>query len=163
MSAADIKAVFETVEQDHRLVLDKMRALKEAVDCLLRPENTDNAVRSVLGQLRESNRFFGTQFDAHLAEEERTLFPFLERGQWDGPALVTRLRNEHAEIRRLREELSKCLSVASEIEDEPPRMVLRDVVAFGWELWDALDEHAHTETQAVYQEAARFLQSGVGV
>jgi hypothetical protein len=161
MSAAQITAALNTVEQDHRLVLEKMQALKGAVSCLLESEDEDAGVRCVLTRLRESNRFFASRFEAHMDEEERTLFPYLERQEPEGPALVARLRQEHAEIRRLREELGKCLAVASEIEDEPPRMVLRDVLAFGWELWEALDNHAHAETQAVHQAAARYLQSAV--
>ena len=35
------------------------------------------------------------------------------------------------------------------------RVVLRDLVAYGWELGDLLDEHAHTETRAVHPCIAR--------
>lgn len=125
MSAAQIMAALSTVEQDHRLVLEKMQALKGAVSCLLESGDGDAGVRCVLVRLRESNRFFAGRFEAHLEEEERTLFPFLERQKPEGPALVACLRQEHAEIRRLRDELGKCLGVAFEIEDDPPRMVLR--------------------------------------
>ena len=161
MSAAEVTAVLNTVEQDHRLVLQKMQALKEAVGCLTDPGPGDDDVRCVLGRLRQSNRFFASQFEAHLEEEERTLFPFLEREKPEGPALVAGLRDEHAEIRRLRDELGNCLEIALEVEDAPPLMVLRDVLAFGWELWEALDSHAHVETQAAHRAAARYLQSAV--
>jgi hemerythrin-like domain-containing protein len=156
MSSAELGAVLNTVEQDHRLVLEKMRVLKDAVGCLLGPGAVD--VRGVLDRLRQSNDYFAGQFEAHMQEEERALFPFLERQKPEGPALVARLRQEHAEIRRLREEFGKCLAVAFEIEDDPPKMVLRDVLAFGWELWELLDNHAHVETQAVHQGADRYLR-----
>jgi iron-sulfur cluster repair protein YtfE (RIC family) len=155
MSANELTAVLNTVEQDHRLVLENMQALKAAVNCLLDPGAVN--VRRILGRLRESYEYFSTQFEAHLEEEERTLFPFLARHRADGPALVARLRQDHAEIRRLREELGNCLAVAFEVEDAPPKMVLRDVLAFGWELWELLDNHAHVETQLVHQGSARYL------
>jgi hypothetical protein len=161
MSAAEVMAVLGTVEQDHRLVLEKMQSLKEALGCLLAPVEGGPHVRCILGRIRESNRFFASQFAAHLEEEERTLFPFLERQRPDGPIIVDRLHRDHADIRRLRDELDKCLAVALEVEDDPPRMVLRDVLAFGWELWEALDNHAHLETQAAHQGAARYLQASV--
>jgi hemerythrin-like domain-containing protein len=161
MSAVEVMAVLDTVEEDHRLVLEKMQSLKEAVGCLLEPDGRPGDVRAALGRLRDSNRFFAGRFEAHMAEEERTLFPFLERQKPDGPPLVTRLRKDHAEIRRLREELGKCLAVAEEIEDDPPKMVLRDVLAFGWELWELLDDHAHLETQAAHRGADRYLQSAL--
>jgi hypothetical protein len=158
MSAAELTAVLNTVEQDHRLVLAKMHVLKDALSCLLEPGKIDP--RPVLARLLESNEFIATRFQAHMEEEERTLLPLLER-QPGGPALVARLRRDHAEIRRLREEFGKCLAVALQIEDEPPKMVLRDVFAFGWELWDALDDHAHAETRAAHQVAGRHLQAAV--
>ena len=156
MSAAELTAVLNTVEQDHRLVLGKMQALKDAVSCLLEPGKID--ARPILARLWETNEFFATQFQVHLEEEERTLFPFLERQPPEGPALVARLRRDHAEIRRLREEFGKCLAVALECEDAPPKMVLRDVFTFGWELWDALGTHAHAETRAVHQAASRYFR-----
>jgi hypothetical protein len=156
MSATELTAVLNTVEQDHRLVLGKMHALKDAVTCLLEPGAID--ARPILARLQQSNEFFATQFEAHLEEEERTLFPFLERQPPEGPALVARLRRDHAEIRRLREEFGKCLAVAQEIEDGPPKMVLRDVFAYGWELLDVLDHHANAETRAVHQAAGRYFQ-----
>ncbi len=161
MSAAQITAVLNTVEQDHRLVLQKMEALKESVSCLMNPGPEGADVRCVLGRLRENSRFFASQFEAHVADEERILFPLLEGQKPEGPDLVASLGQEHAEIRRLREELSKCLEVALEVEDELPVMVVRDVFTYGWELWEALDNHAHVETQAVHRATARYLQSAV--
>ena len=38
MNATELVAALNTVEQDHRLVLDKVQALKEAVCCLVDPE-----------------------------------------------------------------------------------------------------------------------------
>ena len=40
-------------------------------------------------------------------------------------------------------------------------MVLRDLLAYGWELWELLDNHAHAETQAVHQCVAQSL-AGAG-
>jgi hypothetical protein len=155
MNAAELTAALSTVEQDHRLLLEKMRVLKKAVGCLLGPREVP--LRRILGRLRDSNDYFATQFESHLEGEERELFPLLER-EPDGPALVGRLRRDHAEIRRLRAEFGNCLAVALETEDAPARMVLRDVLAFGWELWGLLDDHARAETQAVREAAARSLQ-----
>jgi hemerythrin-like domain-containing protein len=157
MNAPELTAVLNTVEQDHRLVLERMQVLKDAVSCLL--ETGEVQIPQILGRLRDTNGFFSTQFESHLEEEERTLFPFLERRRPDGPALVARLRRDHAEIRRLREEFGNCLAVAHDVEDAPPKMVLRDVLTYGWELWGMLDEHAHVETQAAHQGAAQFLQN----
>jgi Hemerythrin HHE cation binding domain len=149
MNAAELVAALNTVEQDHRLVLDKVQALKEAVCCLVDPEGA--GLRRALDRLRDLNDYFATQFAVHLDEEETTLFPLLERHRPAGADLVGRLRAEHAEILRKREELDNCLEVASDLEDALPRALVRDLLAYGWELWDLLDNHAHAETRAVHE------------
>jgi hypothetical protein len=65
------------------------------------------------------------------------------------------LRREHAEIRRRCQELGNCLEVADDLENEFPRMVLRDLLTYGWELWELLDDHARTETRAVHRYLAQ--------
>ncbi len=147
MHTAELMAALDTVEDDHELVLQKMQALKQAVSGLLDLEHAD--VHAIVAQLRDSNAFFSTQFETHMQEEETTLFPLLERFAADGPALVARLRQEHAELRRRLEAFGNCLHVAVEVEDELPRMVLRDLLTDGWALWEMLDQHAHTETQGL--------------
>jgi hypothetical protein len=141
-------------------VLDKVRGLKDAVSCLLDPGAGD--LSGAVGRLRELYEYFTTRFTAHLEEEEETLFPLLER---DGPAgaeLTAGLRLEHAEIRRKLEELGNSLGVAAELEDGLPRPVLRDLIADGWQLWGALDSHAHAETRALHQAIDRsFLAEPV--
>jgi hemerythrin-like domain-containing protein len=149
MSAASFQAALNTVEQDHELVLTKMRALKSAIDAVLAAPDTDRAL--VLERFRNIHSFFATHFEDHLKEEEQTLFPLLEEQHPAGPELVARLRREHAEIRSKREDLGNCLHVAGELEDYLPDMVVRDLLTFGWRLWEMLDNHAHVETKAVQQ------------
>jgi hemerythrin-like domain-containing protein len=158
MNATDLLPVLNTVEHDHRLVLDKMRALKETATYLLDPRGIDP--RQILDRLHKLHDYFTTQFTAHLEEEETTLFPLLVQHQPEGPELVARLRREHAEIRHLCEELGNCLGVADELEGTFPRMVLRDLLAYGWDLWGLLDDHARTETQAVYRYLAQTIDDG---
>lgn len=86
-----------------------------------------------------------------MLEEETGLFPFLERYRPGGADLVARLRQEHAQIRRMRAEFSNCLALALDLDDELPRMVIRDLLTYGWDLWEVVDQHAHAETQAVHQ------------
>jgi len=155
MNAAELMAALNTVEQDHRLVLDKVQALKEAVSCLLEPSITD--MRCTLRRFWEINEFLSTQFTSHMEEEETSLFPFLEQYTPEGRDLVGRLRLEHEEIRRMREEFGNCLHVASELEPDLPKAVLRDLLADGWALWEIMDNHAHAETQGVRQCIARQL------
>ena len=157
MSAAELKAALDTVEQDHQLVLDKMQALKEAVGHLLDPEVEDP--RPALDRLRDLNRFFVTQFGNHLEQEEIALFPLLER--YEGRELVARLRHEHTEICRRLEEFNNCLSIAVELE-VPPVAVRRDLLTYGWDFLELMDNHAHIETQAVGRCMARSLR-GNGV
>ncbi len=146
MNATELMAALDTVEQDHQLILDKMTGLKAAVACLLEPATNCHAA---LDRLRELNDFFATAFETHMQEEEVTLFPLLEKNGPDSVALVKHLLDQHAEIRGRLEEFDKCLHVADETEDNLQKMVVRDLVAFGWELWQTLDEHARLETQAV--------------
>src|SRR3954453_21500861 len=129
MNATEVMAALETVEQDHRLVLDKAQALKETVSCLLDPKGMDP--RRVLDRLQEISEYCATQLEAHMEEEETTQFPFLERHTPEGPELVARLRSEHDEIRRRREEFDNCLKVAAELEDGLPRAVQRDLLGYG--------------------------------
>jgi hemerythrin-like domain-containing protein len=153
MNATDLLPAMNTIEQDHCLVLDKMRALKETASYFLGLGGT--TPRQVIDRLRSLHDYFATQFTAHMAEEESTLFPLLEQHHPEGPELVARLRREHGEIRRRCEELGKCLEVADDLEDECPRMVLRDLLAYGWDLWELLDDHARTETRAIHRYLAQ--------
>jgi len=153
MKTDEIMAALSTVEQDHQLVLDKMQSLREAVGGLLEP---NTPARQTLARLQELNRFFATQLITHMEEEEVTLFPLLERYQPEGPKLVKRLREEHVDIRRQLDEFGNCLNVALQL-DEAPRVVLRDLLAYGWDFLEALDNHAHVETQSVHLCFARSL------
>jgi len=154
MNAVEIMAALSTVEQDHQLVLDRMQALRLAVSGLLEP---NTPVGRTLDQLRELNSYFVTQLTTHLEEEEVTLFPLLERHGPEGPELVTRLRVEHTEIRRQLEEFGNCLEIALQLEDTP-RAVLRDLLAYGWDFLESLDNHAHVETQGVHLCLPRSFQ-----
>jgi len=107
----EITAVLNTVEQDHVLVLENIRALKEAVTALMRPP-TKIDVRAVLEQLCDSQCYFNGRFESHMEEEERTLFPFLARQKPCGPRVVAQLRQEHGEIRHLREKFGNSLDLA---------------------------------------------------
>jgi hemerythrin-like domain-containing protein len=155
MHAAASVAALITVEEDHRLVLEKMHALRDAISWLITPGSP--GPRRALERLREVHDYFATHFAAHLLEEERTLFPYLRRCLPDGPDLVARLQAEHAEIRHKREEFGNCLDVAAELGDKLPSAVFNDLLVFGWELWDILDHHAHAETYAVQRCLARSL------
>jgi hypothetical protein len=155
MNAAASLAALDTVEEDHRLVLEKMRALRDAIGWLISPGAPGR--RRAVERLREVHDYFATHFAAHLLEEERTLFPYLRRNLPDGADLVARLQAEHTEIRRKREEFGNCLDVAAELGDGLPSAVVNDLLVFGWELWDILDHHAHAETYAVQRCLARCL------
>ena len=153
MNAAEIRAALNTVEQDHQLVLEKMKGLKDAVSCLL---EAGADYHGALARLRDLNRYFATAFETHMQEEEVHLFPLLEKDGSEGAAVVKRLQDDHAEIRRRLEEFDKCLDVASQTEDRPQKMVMRDLLTFGWELWEILNDHARLETQTVRQCLLRF-------
>jgi hypothetical protein len=155
MQAPELLAVLDIVEEDHELVLEKLRALKEAVAALEDP--TDAATAGAVKRLRDAHAYFDTRFEGHMEEEERTLFPLLEQSAPGGMELVGRLRQEHMDIRRRRTQLGDCLQIAEGLEGGPPRMVLRDLLAYGWDLWEQLDNHAHAETRAVRQCLARSL------
>lgn len=153
MNATELKAALNTVEQDHELVFEKVKGLKETVGLLLEP---DTDYHAALERLRELNRFFATVFETHLQEEEVTLFPLLEKYHPEGGATVKQLQKDHEDIRNRLEEFDKCLYVASETEEQPQRMVMRDLLSDGWELWAVLDDHARVETDAVRECLTRF-------
>jgi hypothetical protein len=155
MNTAEFMAALNTVEQDHSLVLDKMEALKETVSCLADLEGRDR--RRGLTRLREINDYFATRFAAHMDEEEATLFPLLEKLMPGGRELVARLRQDHAAIQRKREEFGNCVDFAAELEEGLTKMVVRDLITYGWDLWELLDKHAHEETRAVRQCLAAHL------
>jgi hypothetical protein len=155
MNDAASLAALSTVEEDHRLLLEKVRALHEAVSCLL--ERGESAARRALSRLRGLHEYFATHLASHVADEEAALFPYLERHSPGGPELVARLRREHDAITRRHEEFGNSLAVAGELEDGLPRAVLRDLLAYGWELWEVLDSHAGLETRAVHRCLTRCL------
>jgi hypothetical protein len=156
MNAAELMAALKTVEQDHELLLEKMQGLRELVGYLEEPAEVD--LPRVLDRLREIDGYFVTQMLSHMDEEETTLFPLLEQNKPEGADLVTRLRRDHAEIRRRLEDFGNCLYVAGELEDSgPPDQVVRDLLAYGWELWDILNDHACAETRGVNQCIRDYL------
>jgi hemerythrin-like domain-containing protein len=155
----EIMAALNTVEQDHRLVLEKAQALNDIVSCVL--DAADMDPHQALGRLREINKYFATEFESHLEEEETTLFPLLAKHTPGGSGLAACLRREHGELRRKRGEFENCLETAAELEDTLPKAVLRDLVVYGWEFWEALDNHAHAEARALHQYLARSL-AGAG-
>jgi hemerythrin-like domain-containing protein len=159
MDVIGVAAALETVEQDHELVLERIQALHEMVAALLAPEIDTT---QVFGQLHELNNYFVTQFANHLDEEDRTLFPMLEQLAPDGAGLVERLRQEHTALQSKLDEFSKCLDVACELQDRPPRVVLRDLLTYTWDLWDLLDKHANTETQGIHACLGRHLRDDAG-
>ena len=75
----------------------------------------------------------------------------------EGPELVARLRREHDDIRRKRQELADCLRVAEGLEGGAPPMVVLDVLGYGWDLWELLDNHAHVESRALHECLAQSL------
>jgi hemerythrin-like domain-containing protein len=159
MNAVTVAAVMDIVEDDHRLVLEKTRSLKDAVNCLLVPGG--KGMREALNRLQRLNLYFASHFAAHIEVEERVLFPFLERHSPQRPDLVAGLQRQHAEIVRKREQLAGCLNVADDLEGGPPRMVIADLIAYGLELWDLLDAHARNESQAVHECIRAALMRGV--
>jgi hemerythrin-like domain-containing protein len=158
MNATGVMAALNTVEQDHRLVLDRMQALKETVNCLT--DRKPQEVRQILFQLREINKYFVTEFACHMDEEEQTLFPLLEQYHPEGKEVVVGLRMEHDTIRRWCEEFGNGLQVALDLEDGLNKTVLRDVFIYGWRLWELLDDHAHLETQAIHRCLESSFQNG---
>ena len=158
MNVIGVMAALNTVEQDHRLVLDRMQALKETVNCLT--DRHADEVRQILLQLREINKYFATEFSCHMDEEEQTLFPLLEQYHPEGKEVVVGLRMEHDTIRRWCEEFGNGLQVALDLEDGLNKTVLRDVFIYGWRLWELLDDHAHLETQAIHRCLESSFQNG---
>lgn len=154
MNAAELMAALQTVEQDHQFVQSKIQALREGVACLLRPGEVD--MHQVLRGLKENNDYLGTNFTAHMLEEETTLFPLLEEFKPEGADLVRRLRLEHEEIRGQQEDFASCLAVAFDLGDALPKVVVRDALIHGWDLWHLLDKHAHVETQAIKECLCRY-------
>jgi hemerythrin-like domain-containing protein len=144
-----VMAALNTIEQDHRLVLDRMQALKETVSCLIYRNSED--IRQLLFKLRDINKYFSTEFICHSDEEEETLFLLLEQANPQGTELAACLRAEHDAIRRRCEEFDNSLQVALDLEDGINKTVLRDVFIYGWRLWELLDDHARVETQAIHQ------------
>jgi hemerythrin-like domain-containing protein len=157
MNNADLLLALNVVEEDHQLVLHKMQALKDAVSLLLEPGSA--TLPRALRRLRELHAYFATKFESHMEEEETALFPLLERNAPGGPELAARLRGEHEEIRRRGEEFGNSLAYAAQLDDELPRAVVRDLLRYGWEFWDYVDQHAHTEMRAVRQCLAEVLQA----
>ncbi len=156
MNSTQLLAALRTVEQDHQMVLDKIAALKESIEILLRPN--EGNLHQVLQRLKEVNDYLETNFTAHLLEEESTLFPLLDQLKPESAKLVGLLRLEHQEIRDRSEEFANCLGVALEMEGTLPKVIVRDLLIDAWELWDLLDKHAHEETQAVKECFSRYLR-----
>jgi hypothetical protein len=143
-------AALKVVEDDHQLVLEKVQALGKALRCL--SGAGDRQPNRVITILQGFNDFLAGRLASHLEEEERMLFPFLEGSFPEGSSLVARLRMDHRALLSKSQEFANCLEIAAELVDGGlTRAVVLDLVAFGLELWELLDAHAHNETQAIRQ------------
>jgi iron-sulfur cluster repair protein YtfE (RIC family) len=150
MDATQLKAAVNIVEQDHQLVLENLRALKDTVYCLMEPAKTSSG--EVVTRLDEFNKFFTSQFEDHLKEEETTLFPLLEKDGSGGAEVVARLRKDHDDIRRKRSEFESCLKIAAASQEENiPPSILRDLLRYGLDFWEQLDTHAHFESRELHR------------
>jgi hemerythrin-like domain-containing protein len=150
MRLDEFLAALKVVEDDHQFVLEKVQALRKAVSCLM--DSGEHEPHQVVAMLQKLNDFLGTRFAAHLEEEERTLFPFLEQSLPEGSALVARLMLDHTVLLRKRQEFANCLEIAAAVVNGGlTRAVVLDLFAFGLELCELLDAHAHNETQAIRQ------------
>jgi hemerythrin-like domain-containing protein len=158
MNGNELMAAMQTVEQDHQLVLEQMQGLKDAVGHLAKPVAS---ARRAVDHLDQFYKFFATQFAAHMAEEEETLFTLLKKYRKDGSELVASLVQGHDEIRSRLDNLERCLRVASELEDHIPRQVLHDLFTLGWELWHVLDDHARQETAAINECMMQSFLPGI--
>lgn len=159
MEISKLMAVMNTVEEDHRQVLDTLKELRESLETL---SGTDSPC-TVLKRLHEVNAGFAARFARHASDEERTLFPFLAENLPEETELVNELEREHQEIITKFGEFQNCLDVGDELEDKVPHAILLDVLAFGWELLDLMDRHAHHETSAVQRCFSKFVQSVPGM
>ncbi len=159
MEIDQLIAVMGAVEQDHRLVLKKVKALKEALGCL---SGIEKEPTPVLEKLQELKRFLENRFGRPTKKEE-VLFSFLKQNLAEKPDVVESLRHEYGEINRKREEFGDCLDLAQGLGNGLTRAVLLDVLAFGFELWDLLDLHVYHETKAVQECFSRFLQAVPGM
>lgn len=150
MNLDQFTAALKVVEDDHQLVLEKAQALRKVLRSLM--ETEDRHPHQVIAKLQDISDFLGTRLAGHLDEEETALFPFLEQSLPEGGALVARLRLDHAAILEKRQEFANCLEIAAELVDGGlTHAVLLDLLAFGLELWELLDAHAHSETQGIRQ------------
>jgi hemerythrin-like domain-containing protein len=156
MDISELMEVMNTVEEDHRQVLEKLQALQEGLGGLT---GTARSRQLALLRLSEVNDLLANRFAEHALEEETALFPFLARNLPDEPDLVDSLRQEHEEIAGKREEFGDCLAMAQELGHG----LTREIIASGWELLDLLDRHAQRETQAVQKCFARYLQTVPGM
>jgi hemerythrin-like domain-containing protein len=160
MEINELMSAMSLVETNHRLILEKLELVKESLGCLMKPEITR---APVIQKFQDLVQAIAARFSAHLAQQEVQLFPFLLKHLPEEPDLVSDLRKEHDQIEHKMEEMSNCLKVALELEENVPHAVLWDIATYGWELWELLDSHAHRETRAVRQCFSKFLQTVPGM
>jgi hemerythrin-like domain-containing protein len=158
VKAAQLKAAVDTVEQDHELLVQKLKALKDTIYCLLEPAKTTSS--QMVDELVEFNKYFAIKFEVHLEEEETTLFPLLEKYTSTGAEVVARLRQQHNDIRRKRQEFEDCLETAAGLkEDNIAPSILQKLLHYGLDFWGQLDAHAHTEGSELHQCISGMLAS----
>jgi hypothetical protein len=159
MEITQLMSAMNWIEDDHQLVVDKLRALQQALGCLREPGS--DAAR-FLRRLQTFNQAIAARFSAHVAQQEVHVLPYLQNNLPDEPGLVATLREEHEKIKSKLGEWDSCLKVALQLESVP-HAVLLDILAYGWEVWELLDRHAHRETTALGRCFGRFLQAVPGM
>jgi len=119
MEKADVSVFFPAAVRDRILEQhDDLRALlQQSLDVTTRAFTAEGPGLDELARLTHDLR---ARFRAHLAFEERTLFPVLERLDVWGPERVAELRDEHARQRAELDTLIEGLAT----EWDQPRMAL---------------------------------------
>lgn len=145
MADSDLDQAIRLVDEDHDLLDGQGAALDAALEELREGFDADRAVET----LEALRRFFVTDLLPHLEEEERELFPLIERELPGGAHHVGRLRGEHQTLRDYIERFRSELTLAGFVNEESEEASLWKVVALGRQLRQRLQSHSRTEDRVL--------------
>lgn len=150
--------IAELLEDHHTETLQKADHLREII-IRLRYEGKLSLGKN-LTRAKETLRFFGQEMSEHMAEEEKTLFPFLETHVPKLEPLILLLRSEHQDFRRNVACFKLLLSELERAKDDLERgRTIEKLKEIGMYLIYLLQSHLQEESEILYRAAEQGLRA----
>ena len=148
------RSIFAILERDHKKTFQNLNRFYEVLKNL-RFEGKQNLGKNI-SEIQEFVSYFKREIEAHMREEEKILFPFLETHVPRLEPMICLLLSEHEDFRNCLNQLRFSLSEFRKTGSDKARLI-HGLNEQGTYLVCLLRGHMWLETQSLYRAADREL------